>query len=95
MNEFTTTFWMDFSIADRFGISAIKDTFNRAFKEWKHDYRYLTDLVLVLNHKIWQHWEDGNEAVARVYNDLWDKARDYATENLKGEEFQYYWRMTD
>ena len=24
-----TTFWMDFSIADKFGIAAIKDTYNR------------------------------------------------------------------
>ena len=28
-----TTFWMDFSIADNFGKSAVKDTFNRAFEE--------------------------------------------------------------
>ena len=30
-----TTFWDDFSIADSFGISAIKDTYKRAFEEWK------------------------------------------------------------
>ena len=33
--ELQTTFWNDFSIADRFGLSAVQDTFNRAFKEWK------------------------------------------------------------
>ena len=49
-----TTFWMDFSIADKFGIAAIKDTYNRAFKEWKNNHVYLTELVMVLNHKIWQ-----------------------------------------
>lgn len=32
-----TTFWQDFSIADRFGASAVQDTFNRAFAEWKDD----------------------------------------------------------
>ena len=31
--ELQTTFWEDFSIADRFGLMAILDTFNRAFKE--------------------------------------------------------------
>ena len=92
--EFSTTFWMDFSIADRFGISAVKDTFRRAFDEWKDDYRYLTDLVIVLNHKIWQHYEK-NEPLARVYNDLWEKARDYAEKNLKGEELDYYFEQTD
>ena len=34
-NEVKTTFWEDFSIAERFGLSAIQDTFNRSFKEWK------------------------------------------------------------
>ena len=52
--ETFTTFWQDFSIADRFGVAAIKDTFTRAFNEWKHDYKYLTELVMVLNWKIWQ-----------------------------------------
>lgn len=39
-----TTFWQDFSIADRFGADAVKDTFNRAFAEWKTDHVYLTEL---------------------------------------------------
>ena len=33
-----TTFFEDFSIADNFGVDAIKDTYNRAFNEWKHDH---------------------------------------------------------
>ena len=47
-----TTFFEDFSIADHFGIAAIRDTYKRAFNEWKNDYKYLTELVLVLNWKI-------------------------------------------
>lgn len=92
--EFSTTFWQDFSIADHFGIPAVKDTFRRAFSEWKKDYRYLTDLVIVLNHKIWQHYEK-NEPLARVYDELWRKASDYAVKNLKGEELEYYLEETD
>lgn len=38
-NEVKTTFWEDFSIAERFGLSAIQDTFKRAFKEWKRRLR--------------------------------------------------------
>ena len=89
-----TTFWMDFTIADTFGTGAIRDTYNRAFKEWKHDYKYLTELVMVLNHKIWE-WYEKNEAIAGVYNDLWEKASTYACENLMGEELSYYYRVTD
>lgn len=89
-----TTFWMDFSIADRFGIAAVKDTFNRAFKEWKSNYKYLTELVMVLNHKIWQKHET-NYALAKVYDELWRKADEWACENLKGEEAEYYFRTLD
>ena len=92
--ETFTTFWEDFSIADRFGIYAIKDTYNRAFNEWKGDYKYLTELVMILNWKIWQHYEKNNE-YAEVYNDLWSEADEYAYENLKGEELAYYYRTTD
>ena len=89
-----TTFWMDFSIADAFGIDAVEDTFNRAFKEWRTDHIYLTELVMVLNHKIWQHYQN-NEPLARVYNNLWEKANAYAMDNLKGEELEYYVRTLD
>lgn len=89
-----TTFWEDFSIADRFGASAVRDTYKRAFDEWKDDYVYLTELVMVLNHKIWQ-WYTRNEKLARVYNDLWEKADAYACDNLKGEELRYFLRTTD
>lgn len=92
--ETKTTFWSDFTIADTFGINAIKDTFNRAFKEWKSDYIYLIELVMVLNWKIWQHYKT-NEQIARVYNDLWEKADAYACENLKGNELTYFYNTTN
>lgn len=91
---FSTTFPSDFSIADRFGVSAIKDTFNRAFGEWKGHYKYLTHLVIALNHKIWQ-WYGKNNAYAELYNELWGKADAYACENLKGDELDYFYRTTD
>ena len=92
--EFKTTFWMDFSIADRYGIPAIRDTYNRAFEEWKDNYIYLTELVMVLNWKIWQ-WYGKIEEFAEVYNELWEMADSYAMENLHGEEMNYFIRTTD
>ena len=89
-----TTFWEDFSIAEAFGIEAIKDTYHRAFEEWKTNYQYLTELVMVLNWKLWQWWEVNN-AIALVYNDLWATADDYACANLKGEELAYFYKTTD
>lgn len=93
--EFKTTFWMDFSIADRFGEKAVRDTYKRAFKEWKDDYVYLTELVLVLNWKIWQHYGNGNEKLSRVYDELWRKTQEYGFDNLKGEELSYFIRVLD
>lgn len=92
--EFKTTFWSDFTIADAFGTEAIKDTFNRAFKHWKDNYEYLTELVLVLNWKIWQHYEK-NETYARLYNELWSRADNYGLDNLKGDELTYFIRTLD
>ena len=92
--ELQTTFWSDFSIADRFGLSAIRDTFNRAVREWKEDYEYLTELVLVLNHKIWQYYETRPD-IASLYNTLWEEASQYAVENLKDDELSYYYDVTD
>ena len=89
-----TTFFMDFSVADKFGISAIKDTYKRAFEYWKNDYKYLTELSMVLNRKCWYFAEE-NEDYSNLYADLYYKTRDYALENLKDEDLQYYLKITD
>ena len=96
MNEMVdNTFFMDFSIADVFGANAVKDTFNRAFKEWKSDYKMLTALVITLNHKIWQHYEAENNELALVYDELWKKADQYAFDTLKDDELEYFIEVTD
>ena len=89
-----TTFWEDFSIADNFGFAAVCDTYNRAFQEWKHDYKYLTELVMVLNWKIWQHHEH-NKLLAELYYSLWEGTDNCAVNNLKGDELSYFIQTTD
>ena len=91
---FETTFWDDFTIADAFGLNAIQDTFDRAFNEWKSDYKYLTDLVMVLNHKIW-FWHKKDDSIAKLYNTLLMKADGYAVNNLTGDELNYFLEVTD
>lgn len=92
--EEKTTLWSDFSIADRFGVNAIKDTYKRAFKEWKSNHIYLTELVMVLNHKIWQ-WYESRPDYGVLYDELWRKAHEYALDHLKGDEITYYLQTTD
>ena len=89
-----TTFYEDFSVADLFGVDAIRDTYKRAMESWKDDYEYLTELVMVLNWKIWEHYEK-NDEYAELYNELWEKADEYAMEHLKGEELSYFYQVTD
>ena len=89
-----TTFYEDFSIADNFGIAAIKDTYKRAFKSWKDDYKYITEFIMALNWKIHEHY-NRNDDYAIVYDELWREADEWAMENLKGEALQYYLRTTD
>lgn len=89
-----TTFWSDFSIADKFGIYAIQDTFNRAFDEWKSNCEYLTELVIVLNHKLWEHYK-GDKVKSRLYSKLWEYTATYASCHLTGKELDYYLKTTD
>lgn len=89
-----TTFWMDFSIADAFGAEAVKDTFKRSFRDWKSNHIFLTELVMVLNHKIWQYYETRSD-LATLYDFLWRTADQWAVDNLKGEELEYFYRILD
>lgn len=90
-----TTFYEDFSIADAFGISAIKDTYRRAFETAKaFGYVYLTEFVMALNWKIGEHYKT-NDAYGRLYNDLWMKTDEFARDTLQGDELMYYYRTTD
>lgn len=93
--EVKTTFWEDFSIAEKFGVSAIKDTYNRAFNNWKSNTEYITELSMVLNHKGWQFYYNNNEQIAQLYFDLWGKCDAWCMQNLKGKDLQYYISTTD
>lgn len=90
-----TTFWKDFSIADKFGLGAIRDTYERGMDFAKTGYVYLTEFVMVLNHKIWEHYDRHDEDKSRLYDELWRKADQYAMDTLKGEELDYYFRTLD
>ena len=89
-----TTFWDDFWIAIHFGKDAVLDTYKRAFNEWKNDYIYVTELVLVLNHIGWALYKP-NEDMAHVFFELWEKCNDWFWENLQGDEKDYFSRVTD
>lgn len=91
-----TSFWHDFTIADAFGIDAIKDTYNRAFKEWKNNKVYATELAMVLNWKSWQHSKNGvANKIGSLYADLYYKIDGYILDNWKDDKLSYYLQTTD
>ncbi len=90
-----TTFWADFCIAEAFGVKAVKDTFKACLRGWGDNIQYFTELVLVLNHKLWEHYGRGNKALARAYDEIWREAVDYVYDNFSGEDLQYYRQVTD
>lgn len=102
MERVTTTFHQDFNIAEHFGIEAVKKTFMTVFAEWRTNYLYLTELVIVLNHRCWYHYEQNQKTpsqfhqdLSQMYSDYYYQARDYALDNLKGKEFEHFYRVTD
>jgi hypothetical protein len=92
--EMKTTFWEDFTIADAFGVSAIEDTYNRAFNGWKHDYVYITELSLVLNWKMFQ-WYEKDDSKYQIYYNLYTKLDAWCMDNLRNSELIYYIDTTD
>lgn len=93
-----TTFWMDFCIADKFGIDAVKDTFNRAFNEWKDNIEYITELALVTNWKSWDWFYRKKEEISKLYAQYYHQCQDYVYSgeaNFSEEDRDYFFRITD
>jgi len=94
--EMTTTFESDFRIADKFGIPAIKDTFQRAFAEWKNDPVYLSELSVICNYSLWHYYEMGNMPYAELYEKLWIQCENEAYRDDQDPEFiRKYFEITD
>jgi len=87
-----TTYFMDFSIAERFGIKAIRDTYKRALLNT--DYKMMTELTMVLNHKIWFLYEK-NPEIAKVYDELWRDCDKRCCETFNKEQLRYFYQVTD
>ena len=92
--ELKTTFWNDFTIADAFGVDAIKDTYNRAFNEWKHDHIYITELCMVMNWKMF-YWFEKDDNKYQLYYDLFTTLDEWCMDNLKDEQLDYFLKTTD
>lgn len=92
--ELKTTFWEDFTIADSFGLEAIRDTFNRSFYNWKNDVEYITELAMVMSWKSCYYY-DKNQEYMNLYSDLYHEVDNWCLNNLNEEDLIYYIQTTD
>lgn len=95
--ELKTTFWEDFSIAEKFGVLAIKDTFARVYKEWKDNIEYATELSIVMNLKCWEYYEKHNEKLSQLYEKYYYDMDTYILDSKKysDKDKSYYLSVTD
>lgn len=104
------TFYSDFSIADWYGEKSVRDTYNNVIKHWGSDYKALTEIIMVLNHKAWSFDSNVdsqilgsrcNEVVRKryveVYTELYNKADAVFHKKYKGNDdaMRYYYEVTD
>lgn len=82
-----STFMNDFAIAERFGAQAVKDTFDRAFAEWKDNPTMLAELAVVTNTRCWDTYEKQNDILSGMYSGMYYKCTGYAYDGTKSDAF--------
>lgn len=107
------TFYNDFAIAEFCEVymrdkNAVKKTYNQVIKSWGHNIEAITEIVMVLNHKIWAFYEnvdsrylgvskETGKELAKLYDELWRKACEFVEKKFGKDEdaMAYYYEMTD
>ena len=115
MNPYTPkyTFYHDFAIAEFCEVymkekNAIRKTYNEVINAWGKNIKALTEIIMVLNHKLWafyqkvdSHYLGVDDAKAmefsRLYDTLWKEAQEVLYKNFEGndEAMSYYYDITD
>ncbi len=107
------TFYSDFGIAEFCEVymrdrNAVLSTYRNVIKNWASDYKALTEIILVLNHKIWAFYNRVDSGYMKVSNQIADyfaKLYNKLYEQAIAEFFKryennttatdYYYRVTD
>lgn len=93
------TFWETFDDAEQSGTDTIQVIAKMAFERWKDSVKELTDLVMVINHKCWEHYRLDNSELSSLYGDLYyfyyEKAINYLESKGRDEDISYFIRTLD
>ena len=92
-----TMFYSDLSIAEWYNEDSVKDTYKRVMKEWIGNIEYITEFILCLNWKCWEHHAKKNESLSLLYHDLYYEAADKVCEHYKNDKksLEYYYEILD
>lgn len=92
-------FWAAFDEAEETGDATIQVIASLAYERWKDSIEELTDLVMVINHKCWEHYRLGNSELSSLYGDLYyfyyEKAINYLEKGKRNEDLTYFIRTLD
>jgi len=81
------------------GTNTIKDTVNELFEICKISIKNLTELIMVINHRSWELYEEGNRELSALYADLYydyyEKAIDYIQKHYNEKDLLYFIRTLD
>lgn len=105
-NELQYTFVQDFQTASAFGLKSVRDTFKKVWDEWKGDYKAVAEIAIATNWECWRWYEIAQKSkdpavittagkLSDEYSKMYHKVDMYANTHLKGEEYDYYFQMTD
>ena len=92
--KFESSFWEEFSIAEDYGPEGIHHHYDIVFEQYKDNLKYLTELVLVLNIKIFI-WYGVDDTIGKMYEDLYVDADAYALSSFEGDDLHYYLHTLD
>ena len=87
-------FYDRFTKAEDGGIESVKECYNTILAEAKQDYQKITELYIVVNHKVWEHNEQ-NTKLAHLYYDFQKAVYQWVDENLSADEAEYFYSLTD
>ena len=107
------TFYADFGIAEYCEVykadkNAVKDTFKRVKESWGKSIEAMTEVVMVLNHKIWSFYdnvdssylgcsEEWRQHFMEGYQELYEKCVAFIEKNFANDSnaLSYYYEVTD
>lgn len=93
--KFTTNVREVFTDAETNDEVDIEELYRELFRRRHDDVKKVAELSMCMNWKLWEHYENKEESLAELYNDLRMRVDTYAKDVFVWDEGQYYFKITD